>query len=114
MNDTALEHELLRRDVHPAELLMPDGQVLTGLRVFVTTRRLLAYKADPHGRIEKALELELADPCTVPADRGTLPANGRLEARLQDGSTAWVNRGAGCGCGSPLKALAPPVPWVRR
>ncbi len=103
--------ELMRRDVHPAEVALPDGRVLTGLRVFVTARRLLGYQAMHGGNIVNVLCLELAQPCSVPADRSTLMA-GRLECRLADGATAWVNRGRGCGCHSPLKALAPPVGWT--
>lgn len=105
--------EVMRRDVHPAEVLMPDGTMLAGLRVFVTNRRLLAFRATAGGLIEQVLDLVLEQPCTVPGNRGTLGA-GRLEARLQDGSTAWVNRGHGCGCGSPLKALAAPASWTGR
>lgn len=104
--------ELMRRDVHPAEVALPDGSVLTGVRVFVTDRRLIAFRA-VEGRIDKVADLELADPCSVPANRGTL-GQGRLEARLADGGTAWVNRGHGCGCGSPLLALGIPVPWTER
>lgn len=104
--------ERLIRDVHPAEIALPDGRVLTGVRVFITDRRLLAYHATPDRRITRALSLELAQPCSVPASRGTLPANGRLEVHLADGGTAWVNRGRGCGCTSPLKALASPVSWT--
>lgn len=106
-----LGQELLRRDVHPADILLPDQTLVRDVRVFVTSRRLIAFKA-VGGAIEKVLDLELAEPCSVPANRGTL-ANGRLEATLADGTTAWVNKGAGCGCGSPLKALAEPVPWVK-
>lgn len=100
--------ETLHRDVHPAEIVLGD-RVLTGLRVFVTTQRLLAYQAVA-GRIEPILELEVSEPVSVPADRASL--RGRLEVRLADGRTAWVNRGQGCGCGSVLKALSPPVGWT--
>lgn len=104
--------ERLVRDVHPAEVSLPDGRVLTGLRVFVTNRRLFAYHATPDRRIERALLLDLAQPCSVPASRNTL--QGALEVRLADGTTAWVNRGRGCGCSSPLKALASPMSWTGR
>lgn len=104
--------ERLVRDVHPAELALPDGTVLTGVRVFVTSHRLIAYRATADRQIEKAVELDLQQPCSVPASRGSLI--GRLEARLADGGTAWVNRGQGCGCHSPLKALAGPVSWTGR
>lgn len=109
MPDLAVEH--LVRDVHPAEVALPDGRVLAGVRVFVTSHRLLAYTTTPNRWIEQALDLALEQPCSVPANRGTLGA-GRLEVRLADGSTAWVNRGHGCGCGSPLKSLAAPVSWT--
>lgn len=102
-----LEPELLVRDVHPAEILIGE-QLLTGVRVFVTSRRLIAYQAR-QGVIDKVLDSELEQPCSVARERGTLV--GRVEARLADGTVALINRGHGCGCGSPLKALAPPVGW---
>lgn len=102
--------ERLVRDVHPAEVSLPDGRVLTGVRTFITTQRLLVYQATADRQIERAEDLDLAQPCSVPANRGSL--QGALEVRLADGSTAWVNRGRGCGCGSPLKALGAPVSWT--
>lgn len=90
---------------------MPNGDVLTKARVFVTSHRLLAYQV-VEGSIVQVVDLPLVDPYGVPADRGTLTA-GRLECVTPEG-TAWVNRGRGCGCGSPLKALGLPVPWTRR
>lgn len=103
--------ELLARDVHPAEILLGD-QLLAGVRAFVTTRRLLAYGVSAGGRVEQVLDVELAVPGSVPANRGTL-TGGRLEIVLADGRVAWVNRGGGCGCGSPLKTLVAPVPWTQ-
>lgn len=103
--------EKLHRDVHPAEVAIA-GHLLTGVRVFVTSERLLAYRARADGSIERVLAERLEQPCSVPPSRASLPANGRLEARLADGRTAWINRGQGCGCGSPLKALAAPVTWT--
>lgn len=105
MSVTATER--LHRDVHPAEVTIGD-RVLRDLRVFVTSHRLLAFQAVA-GKIEPLLELQVAEPCSVPRDRGSL--HGALEVRLADGSTAWVNRGQGCGCGSPLVALSAPVGW---
>lgn len=98
----------LHRDVFPSEVALPDGTVVRDARVFVTDSKLLAYQVNA-GRIERVLDLDLEQPCTVPRDRGTL--RGCLEARLADGSTAWINQGRGCGCGSSLKTLAPPVGW---
>lgn len=113
----------MRRDVHPAEVLLPDGKVLLGLRVFVTSHRLIGFAHDPQMGFQRVVDLELVERFSVPADRGSLPANGRLECRVyleaatargeRATGTAWVNRGAGCGCGSPLKALGLPdgVGW---
>jgi hypothetical protein len=105
---SALLGDRLHRDVFPSEVAMPDGTVIRDARVFVTNSRLLAYQVNA-GRIVRVLDVELEQPVTVPRDRGTL--RGCLEARLADGSTAWINQGRGCGCGSPLKALASPVGW---
>jgi hypothetical protein len=102
--------ELLRRDIHPADVLLPDGSMLTGLRVFVTTHRLLAYQVVDRA-IKRVVDLELVNPGCVPASRNTLSASERLEMQVEGGH-AWVNRGAGCGCGSPLKAMAAPVGWA--
>jgi len=70
--------ERMCRDVHPAEILMPDQQVLTGLRIFITTHRAIGYQATPDRRIEQAFELRLATPGSVPASRAMLQG-GQLE-----------------------------------
>lgn len=97
----------MRRDVHPAEVLMPDGSMLTGVRVFVTSHRVIVYAHE--GDFKRVAELELLEPGVIEANRGTL-GSGRLECRTPEG-TAWVNQGRGCGCGSKLKALGTPVAW---
>jgi hypothetical protein len=99
--------ERLVRDVHPAEVAL-DGHVLTAVRVFVTTGRLLALQVQA-GKITPVLDEPVSEPVSVPASRSSL--HGSLEVRLADGRTAWVNRGAGCGCGSALRTIAPPVSW---
>lgn len=102
--------ELLRRDVHPAEVLLPGGRLLRETRAFVTDRRVLAYKRQD-GQIQRVLDLELVgEPPT--ASRASL-GGGTLELECEDG-VVFVNQGSGCGCGSPLKALAPPVGWTRK
>ena len=106
-----LTSEVLVRDVFPGEVLTPDGHVIAQCRVFVTSHRLLAFKANAAKQIELVTELILSEPKSVQANRGSL--QGRLEIVTPEG-TAWVNRGRGCGCGSPLKALGSPVPWTRR
>lgn len=95
--------------MHPAEIAI-DGDVQAGLRVFITSHRLIAWGTEDRTPV-KVLDVELAEPFSVPADRSTLK-RGQLECRLTDGTTAWVNRGRGCGCGSPLKALRAPVSWT--
>lgn len=103
-----MDGEVLCRDVMPADVLKPDGSMLREVRAFVTTHRLVAFQANP--QIEKVLDLALLDPFCVPASRGTLSGTEQLQVRVEGGD-AWVNRGSGCGCGSPLRALAPPVDW---
>lgn len=112
MTGTSVAGERMMRDVHPAEISLPDGTVLTDVRVFVTDQRMVAYRATADREIVQALAVDLQQPCSVPASRSTL--QGRLEVRLADGETAWVNPGQGCGCHSPLKALSTPVTWTGR
>lgn len=104
---TGVATERLLRDVHPAEVLVGE-RLIRDARVFLTSRRLLVFTAGSAG-IERALEIEVRQPCGVDANRGTL--QGRLEIPLPDDTTVLVNPGRGCGCGSPLKALGPPVGW---
>lgn len=99
---------LLRRDVFPAEVVMPDGRVFTAARVFVLEASIRVYVEDRAriGRpgIELAVDEPLTDPELVPRSHSTLGRGERLECRI-DAGTIWVNRGRGCGCHSPLKAL---------
>jgi hypothetical protein len=109
-----MDGELLRRDVMPAEIACPDGTVIRRARAFATTHRLIVWQEPARGEIEVVLDVELADPYSVPACRGTLSGNQRLECRTDQG-TFWVNRGGGCGCGQvALEALGAPVPWTSR
>lgn len=107
-----MDGELLRRDVHPAEVARPDGTVIRRARAFATSHRLLVWQEPERGKITVALDVELAEPFSVPASRGSL--QGSLECATDEG-TYWVNRGGGCGCGQvALKALGAPVPWTSR
>ncbi len=88
---------------------MPDGRVFTAARVFVLHDSIRVYveALDGPGRgrkIELAVDEPLTEPDLVPASHSTLSRGERLECRVQAG-TIWVNRGRGCGCHSPLKAL---------
>lgn len=109
-----MDGELLRRDVMPAEVACPDGTVIRRARVFATSHRLLVWQEPQRGHVEVALDVELSEPYSVPASRGSLPGNARLECVTGQG-TFWVNRGGGCGCGqTALRALGAPVPWTSR
>jgi hypothetical protein len=101
--------ELLRRDIFPAELSI-DGRVLTDCRVFVTTTRLLAWQVSPGGKIEVVADHDLAAAGSVEMKRDTTHLPLRVET---SGGVAFINKGRGCGCHSPLKALGAPVPWTR-
>jgi hypothetical protein len=100
------------RDIHPAEVALKDGTVLTGVRVFVTTERCVVWTEDKTvGKVRKALEFVVFESDATPS-RSTMGAGERFEViGLTDGII--INKGRGCGCGSPLKALTPPVNWTR-
>lgn len=105
-----MDGEVLRRDVHPAEVACPDGSVYRRCRAIATSHRLLVWGESDRKRVT-LLDVELSEPFSVPAYRGTL--QGALECVTPQG-TYWVNRGAGCGCGQlTLKSLGPPVGWTR-
>lgn len=105
--------EVMRRDVYPAEIVMPDGELITGVHAFVTSHRVLLYSEIAHREIALTHDLPLAVAWSVPGDRNTL-RQGHLQLDLQDGGTAWLNAGSGCGCGSPLKSMDAPVSWTGR
>jgi hypothetical protein len=103
--------ELLRRDVHPAEVSTPDGSVFKRCRAFVTSERLIVWQ-EADRKVKVALDVALTEPSAVPPNRGSL--FGSLECETEHG-TYWVNAGRGCGCGQMvLKALGPPAPWTQR
>ena len=108
--------EVLRRDVFPADVRLPDESMLVGVRAFVTSHRLIAWAHDPAtGEMGEILSLELVEANSVPASRGTLNG-GRIQCNVKGPEDvegiAWVNAGVGCGCGSPLKRMGPPVGWT--
>ena len=108
-----MDDEVLHRDVHPAEVLMPDGSIIKTARIFASQYRVLVYVSEqPRRDIKLVAELVLANEGTIPASAEGLA--GRLEARTSDG-TAWINRARGCGCKTPeLAALEAPWPRTRR
>ena len=97
------------RDVHPAEVLLKDGTLITGARVFLTNERCIVWALDQKRSIVNRVEFEITE-TDATASRSTMQEGERFEVfGLTQGLT--INKGQGCGCGSPLKALAPPINW---
>jgi hypothetical protein len=105
------DDEVLVRDVFPADVLLADGRLVREAHVFVTSSRMLVWTKTAAGAINDPIEIAVA--AQVAPSRNTLGINETLHIETATG-TAHVNRAQGCGCGSPLKALAAPADWVRR
>ena len=99
----------LLRDYHPVELVHAGDVLAVGARVFVTDAAVLVYQADEQRNVVHTHTLPIDRDALIAAHRGTL--QGSLEVPLVDGSTLWINRARGCGCGSPLKAMERPASW---
>ncbi len=116
MSEVETLEETMARDIFPAEVLEAGGRLLTKVRVFITSHRMIVWGLDESGLPEKKIEVALAEPLGVFETRTVLGANENIEvATLTKGYI--VNKGRGCGCGGPisqLKALAPPAPWRKR
>jgi hypothetical protein len=98
--------ERLLRDVHPAEVVLSDGRMFIGVRVFLTDQRVIVWKEERDRQVSKALDLPIT---FTPADRSrnTLGANERLEF-FSDEVNGVINKRKGCACSSQLKALGLP------
>jgi hypothetical protein len=88
-------------DMFPADVTLPDGTGLTGVRVLVTTSDMvLIYSAEGERTLQAWAgaitgEATLANPYAPRfASESTIPTAA---------GTVTVIRGAGCGCSSPLK-----------
>lgn len=102
--------EVLVRDVFPAEVLSADGELMTKVRVFVTSHRMIVWREDASGHLGICLEVKLAEPFSVEHCKAKLGHNENIEvSTLTKGFI--INQGRGCGCHSKLKALGAPVPW---
>ena len=116
MTDLAMiDAELLRRDVYPAEVLLPSGQLLRNVRAYVTTERLAVWAAGADRTLRQVVDLLLEEPGSVEGSRNSLSLSARLSVATEEG-VAYINRASGCGCGSPLKALPEDLvaPWTHR
>ena len=102
--------EFLVRDIHPAEVLLPDGKLLTRCRVFVTSKRVQVWRENLQRMPFLEVEITLADPDSVVESKATMMRNDRLEIVGLHGH-AYINKGRGCDCGSSLKALSAPASW---
>ena len=107
------DDETMARDVHPAQILLPSGDLLQDARIFVTSHRVIIWKEDATRRPYVAAEIPIAQPRAVNPSKNTLNANELIEIPV-DGGIAHLRRGRGCGCGNTaLKALGHPAPWGR-
>lgn len=108
-----MDDELLVRDVFPAEVLEVGGSLITKVRVFITTHRMIVWRTDENQVPGICLEVKLAEPGSVTQAKAKLGHNERIEvATLTRGYI--VNRGPGCGCtgaGLKLKSLPRPAKW---
>ena len=92
---------IITRDLVPAEVTLPDSTLLSPARAVLTKERLYVWVDGPSG-VTLAFE--------APYD----PIDTNLVSQpwviaTSDGPV-HVNRGRGCGCGSPLKTFAPFTP----
>ena len=100
--------ECLTRDLFPCEVYdSASGKIHKVARVFVTTERILV-SVEENGRVSTPIERTLIEP--VDANRRQLNHHDRAKFRTLAGEI-HVTRAGHCGCGSPLKALGPPVGW---
>lgn len=109
-----MDDEILCRDVYPAEVLeVGNDSLMTKVRVFITSHRMIVWRADGNGTPGIYLEVKLAEPFSVSQCQAKLGTNERIEvATLTKGFI--INQGRGCGCGTKLKALGQPAPWKRK
>jgi hypothetical protein len=104
--DASATAERLVRDHFPTECLLPDGSPVKEARVFVTSERVIVWTRGEGFRPRVAYSAPLTT--QVERDRGSLRTT--LVVETEDGRL-YVNKARGCGCGSVLKALGPPVAW---
>ena len=100
--------EVLVRDIKGGEILCSDGTLMTKVRVFITSHRMIVWRVD--NKVPGiVLEVKLAEPFSVCAQQAKLGYNERIEvATLTKGYI--INQGK-CLCGSILLALPLPAPW---
>jgi hypothetical protein len=102
--------ESLVRDVYPADVVEVGGRVWSKCRAFVTTERLVVWKRDKRGVLDKVVDVVLGEPGAITASASNdLPTVLEIKTLTRG---YLVNKGAGCRCrGGSLLALAPPASW---
>ena len=105
-----MDGELLVRDIFPAEVLEVGGSLITKVRVFITTHRMIVWHEQYKGVPAKLLEVNLAEPFSVASQQAKLGYGERIEVATMTRGFI-INQGRGCGCGSVLKALPRPAEW---
>jgi len=96
----------LLRDHFPVEVFAPhvDPSPLGRCRAFITTDRIRVY-SDRSGKVELVVDEKLEGE-RPERSRNTL--FGQLHVQTEAGMV-HLTAARGCGCGSALKALTPPV-----
>jgi hypothetical protein len=92
---------VIRRDRMPARVTLPDGRDLAEARVILTGARIYAWVGGSRG-VELVAELEYDREASV-APRGS---DALWTVETSEGPVV-VQRGSGCGCGSPLRSFVP-------
>lgn len=94
-------------DIFPAIATLPDGRVLSGVRVLLTEARAYLYVEHPSGpRLHWT-----GDYVTTTSEFGP---GGQMTTVLTPGGSLVVRPGHGCGCGSMLRGALPEFTPYRR
>ena len=87
--------------------------MMTKVRVFITTHRMIVWRTDASKSPGICLEVKLAEQGSVCAQQAKLGYGEHIEVTTLNAGYI-VNQGRGCMCGSILKALPLPAPWKRK
>lgn len=94
------------RDVFPAEVVLPTGDVARSARVVITRERVLVWVTPAAPILDRAYDAAASQVPALSAPRSR-PAH----LDLGDGTFVHVNGQRGCGCSNPLKGWTPWRPY---
>jgi hypothetical protein len=102
---TTATAELLHRDLFPVEAYVPHADPVPHLaRAFITNQRIYVWVLDGervHELVNEPIEGE-------PPSKATGSFFGQIKVDTEAGPV-HLTKATGCGCGSPLRYLSPPV-----